>query len=259
MQEEGAAVDDELHIPVSVRRNEDSQWRALCSCKSWGPLATGPNEAKEALAEAHEAQEPASGCALCGLVVPAGARGGTHFRHPWQRYEAIPAPTERWEYVCRDSAGCRQRCLAREQGVVAGESWMVFDATGEDFEVSLDDKVGDVVFELERSIAMYRLAQDASPRGWDSITSSAIDQRALAARVVALSALEETARAWQPYAVLCARRAGVSWGHLAALLEDSAEDLLAETERWYSTSDWPWHHENTPPDVAETLKADPNT
>lgn len=252
-------MNEELHIPVTFRINEDERFQALCSCQEWGPPASGPNEAEDALAEAHDAREPAGGCALCGLVVPVAGWGGGRFRQPWRRYRAMLAPTNRWEYVCRNSAACRQRCLAAEQQVVAGEPWMVLDADGRGFTVSLDDTLDDVVYDLEKAIAMYRVAQDASPRDWDSITSSAANQRALAARVVSMSALAETARAWENYAVLCARKSGVKWAHLATLLDASAEDLRAELEEWYRMTDWPWRHENTPPEIAEALRADPNT
>lgn len=246
----------ELHIPLRVSRKEGS-WKAWCSCQEWGPLSSGPEEAKVAVAEVHGAREPDGGCALCRLVVAPDATNG-HLHHPWQRYRAVLGPAGRWEYVCRNTASCRQRCLATEREVTQSGSWMALDATGSGFTVSLDDTVSDVFYDLERAIAMYRVAQGASPRTWDSITTSAADQQALAARVVALSALEETARAWRFEAVLCARKAGVTWAHLATLLEDSPEDLRAAQEDWYRNLDWPWDQEHIPPEISEAMRADPN-
>lgn len=52
---------------------------------------------------------------------------------------------------------------------------MPLDARGHGITASLDDDVVDVEYDLERAIAMYLLAQGASPRTWDSITSSSGD------------------------------------------------------------------------------------
>lgn len=249
---------EELHIPLHATRADDSQWKVRCSCGAWGPAVSDPSRAKVALAEAHGAREPDGGCALCGLVVPDS--GWTYLRHPWQRYRPALGPAGRWEYVCSSSVTCRQRCLAAEHQLVAGEPWMALDATEENtFTVSLDDALTDVLFNLDQAIAMYRVAQEASPRTWDSITSSPGDQRSLTARVVALAALETTASTLRNDAVLCARKAGVTWAHLAGLLDQEAEDLHADHERWYRSRDWPWGHGNVPPEIAEALRADPNT
>lgn len=252
-------MDEELHIPIEVVFPEGGHYQAVCSCGEAGPLTEDPGKAKELLAEAHGAREPESGCALCGMTVPPQAWHGPNFRHPWQRYLPSLGPTGRWEYRCRNAAACRQRCLAAEQYAVSGDPWMVLDALGTGYAVSLDDTVDDVIFDLERSIEMYRLAKDASPRTWHSITSSAGDRRALAARAVALRALAETASAWEGYAVLSARRAGVTWSHLADLMDTSAEELHARVQEWYRLGDWPWLRENTPPEILEALQPDPNT
>lgn len=251
------AIAEELHIPLRVTRTGDSRWKAGCSCGSWGPLVSRSSEARAALAEAHGSREPASGCALCGREVP--ELGEVAARYPWQRYQAERGPTGRWEYVCRSVTACRQGRLGDEHQILAGEWWMPLDARGHGITASLDDDVVDVEYDLERAIAMYLLAQGASPRTWDSITSSSGDQRALAARAVALSALGATASSWRNYAILSARKSGVTWAHLAALLSTSAEDLRADLEEWYQEMDWPWDSRSVPPEIVEALRVDPRT
>lgn len=251
-------MSEQLHFPTRMAKTKDSRWQARCACGQDAPVADEATEAEEALAETHGVQEPATGCALCGRFDPVeNYPGNPVYRYPWQRYRAVVSPSGGWEYVCSDQGACRQRCLGAEQSALIGEPWMELDPAPWDFTVSLDATLDDVDFDLDKAIAMYRLAHSASPRDWQSITTSAGDQRALAARAVALSGLFMVADSWRHYAILCARRAGVTWEHLANLLDTDAEDLRDDVSQWYRLRDWPWTLENTPQEIKKALEADP--
>lgn len=247
----------ELHIPVRVvgtGSGKERQWKALCSCRQWGPLADSPDQAELSLAHEHGAAEPEHGCTLCSRVIRSSP---TDRRPPWQRYRAVEGPTGAWEYVCPHGGECTQRQLELEHQTLHGEPWLMTGGRGEDLVVSLNSDLDRAPFDMAGAIALYHLAQEECPRDWDDITNSARDRRALAAKVVALRAISQAAEAHRWHAMLAARKSGVSWRHLALLLGDDPEDLRQALGEFYRYTDWPWSGRDIPADIAQILAEDP--
>jgi len=252
-------AEGELHIPLRVARTGQEgtvAWKALCSCRSWGPPAASVAEAEVVLAGAHGSREPKTGCALCGLTVPGSA---TDHRPPWRRYRAAQGPAGTWEYVCAHRAECLQRCLERDDQTLHGESWLPTSGGGEDIIISLNEDITRAPFGVAGSIALYHHAQEECPRDWDDITTSPRDQRALAARVVALGALRESAETHQWHAILAARKSGVRWSHLGQLLAEDPDELRRSFVEYFRLTDWPWGAGRTPPDIEALLEEDATT